>query len=177
MIKTSDLMIKMTNDQTISTKKIWKLLETVMDPEVPVLSVIDLGIVRDVKINNDELEIVITPTYSGCPAMDVISMNIKMILLEQGYKKIKITSVLSPAWTTDWMSEHGKEKLKAFGIAPPTIKQQVCRTELFHDGEAIQCPHCNSYNTKLVSQFGSTACKALYVCENCREPFDYFKCH
>jgi ring-1,2-phenylacetyl-CoA epoxidase subunit PaaD len=98
-------------------------------------------------------------------------------LLEQGYKKIKITSVLSPAWTTDWMSEKGKEKLKAYGIAPPTIKQQVCHTELFHDGEAIQCPHCNSYHTKLVSQFGSTACKALYVCEDCREPFDYFKCH
>ena len=161
----------------ISKEKIWKLLEEVYDPEVPVLSVIDLGIVRDVRINDDEIEIVITPTYSGCPAMDVITMSIKMILLETGYKKIKITSVLSPAWTTDWMSEHGKEKLKAFGIAPPTTKQQVCHTELFHEGEAIQCPHCNSYNTKLVSQFGSTACKALYVCENCREPFDYFKCH
>jgi ring-1,2-phenylacetyl-CoA epoxidase subunit PaaD len=167
----------MIKDQTILTKKIWKLLETVMDPEVPVLSVIDLGIVRDVKINNDELQIIITPTYSGCPAMDVISMNIKMVLLEHGYKKLKIISVLSPAWTTDWMSQHGKEKLKAFGIAPPTAKQQVCHTELFHDGETIQCPHCNSYDTKLVSQFGSTACKALYVCENCREPFDYFKCH
>jgi ring-1,2-phenylacetyl-CoA epoxidase subunit PaaD len=171
--KTSDLF---------DTKEIWKLLETVMDPEVPVVSVIDLGIVRDVKISDSSLgdgdiEIIITPTYSGCPAMDVISMNIKMVLLEHGYKKIKITSVLSPAWTTDWMSENGKVKLKAFGIAPPTTKQQVCHTELFHDGEAIQCPHCNSYNTKLVSQFGSTACKALYVCENCREPFDYFKCH
>ena len=161
----------------ISKEKIWKLLEEVYDPEVPVLSVIDLGIVRDVRINDDEIEIVITPTYSGCPAMDVITMSIKMILLETGYKKIKITSVLSPAWTTDWMSEHGKEKLKAFGIAPPTTKQQVCHTELFHEGEAIQCPHCNSYDTKLISQFGSTACKALYVCENCREPFDYFKCH
>jgi len=169
--------MKMINDQTISTKEIWKLLENVNDPEVPVLSVIDLGIVRDVKITDDEIEIIITPTYSGCPAMDVISMNIKMILLEHGFKKIKITSILSPAWTTDWMSEHGKEKLKAFGIAPPTTKQQVCHTELFHEEEAIQCPHCNSYNTKLVSQFGSTACKALYVCENCKEPFDYFKCH
>jgi ring-1,2-phenylacetyl-CoA epoxidase subunit PaaD len=158
-------------------QQILSILETVNDPEVPVLSVIDLGIMRDVKINDDEIEIIITPTYSGCPAMDVISMNIKMILIEHGYKKIKITSVLSPAWTTDWMSEHGKEKLKSFGIAPPTTKQQVCHTELFHEGEAIQCPHCNSYNTKLVSQFGSTACKALYVCENCREPFDYFKCH
>ena len=163
--------------EVILKEKIWKLLQEVNDPEVPVLSVIDLGIVRDVKINNDEVEIVITPTYSGCPAMDLISMNIKMALLEHGYKKIKITSVLSPAWTTEWMSEHGKEKLKAFGIAPPTAKQQVCHTELFHDSEAIQCPRCNSYNTRLISQFGSTACKALYQCNDCHEPFDYFKCH
>jgi ring-1,2-phenylacetyl-CoA epoxidase subunit PaaD len=167
----------MINEQIISTKKIWKLLENVNDPEVPVLSVIDLGIVRDVKINDDEIEIIITPTYSGCPAMDMIKMNIKMVLLENGFQKIKITSILSPAWTTDWMSEHGKEKLKSFGIAPPTVKQQVCHTELFHNGEAIQCPRCNSYNTTLISQFGSTACKALYVCEDCKEPFDYFKCH
>jgi ring-1,2-phenylacetyl-CoA epoxidase subunit PaaD len=167
----------MIEEKKIAEEKIGKLLESVMDPEVPVLSVIDLGIVRDVKMRDAEIEVVITPTYSGCPAMDVISMNIKMILLEHGYKKIKITTVLSPAWTTDWMSEHGKEKLKAFGIAPPTAKQQACHTELFHDGEAVQCPHCNSYNTTLISQFGSTACKALYVCKNCREPFDYFKCH
>jgi ring-1,2-phenylacetyl-CoA epoxidase subunit PaaD len=158
-------------------QKILSILETVNDPEVPVLSVTDLGIIRDVRINNDEIEVVITPTYSGCPAMDVISMNIRMALLQHGYNKIKITTVLSPAWTTDWMSGQGKEKLKAFGIAPPTAKQQVCHTELFHEGEAIQCPRCNSYNTRLVSQFGSTACKALYVCEECKEPFDYFKCH
>src|ERR1700722_14770172 len=166
--KTSDLF---------DSKKIWKLLETVMDPEVPVLSVMDLGIVRDVKIDDDEFQIIITPTYSGCPAMDVISMNIKMVLLEHGYKKIKIISVLSPAWTTDWMSEHGKEKLKSFGIAPPSPMQQVCHTELFHEGEAIQCPKCNSYNTRLISRFGSTACKAMYQCNDCKEPFDYFKCH
>jgi ring-1,2-phenylacetyl-CoA epoxidase subunit PaaD len=109
--------------------------------------------------------------------MDVIKTSIRIILLENGYKNIKISSVLSPAWTTDWMSESGKEKLKAFGVAPPTVKQQVCHTELFHEGEAIQCPKCNSYNTRLISQFGSTACKALYSCEDCREPFDYFKCH
>jgi ring-1,2-phenylacetyl-CoA epoxidase subunit PaaD len=167
----------MMNDEKIVVKKIWEILETVNDPEVPVLSIIDLGIVRDVKINKDEIEVIITPTYSGCPAMDMISMHIKMALLESGYQKIKITSVLSPAWTTDWMSENGKQKLKAFGIAPPSVKQQVCHTPLFHDGEAIQCPRCNSYHTKLISQFGSTACKALYVCENCKEPFDYFKCH
>ncbi|MBS1933646.1 MAG: phenylacetate-CoA oxygenase subunit PaaJ [Bacteroidetes bacterium] len=158
-------------------QKILSILETVNDPEVPVLSIIDLGIVRDIKINEDEIEVIITPTYSGCPAMDAISINIKLALFEHGYKKIKITSVLSPAWTTDWMTESGKQKLKAFGIAPPTVKQQVCHTELFHDGEAIQCPRCNSYNTKLISQFGSTACKALYQCNDCHEPFDYFKCH
>ena len=167
----------MIDEEKISVKKIREILESVNDPEVPVLSIIDLGILRDVIINDDEIEILITPTYSGCPAMDMISMNIKLALIENGHKKIKITSVLSPAWTTDWMSEEGKQKLKAFGIAPPTLKQQICHTELFHEGEAIQCPRCNSYHTKLISQFGSTACKALYVCETCKEPFDYFKCH
>jgi ring-1,2-phenylacetyl-CoA epoxidase subunit PaaD len=167
----------MIESENITAKKIWGLLGTVNDPEVPVLSVTDLGIIRDVKINDTEIEVVITPTYSGCPAMDVISMNIRMVLLQHGVRNVKITTVLSPAWTTDWMSEHGKEKLKAFGIAPPTAKQQVCQAELFHEGEAIQCPRCNSYNTRLISQFGSTACKALYACEDCKEPFDYFKCH
>ncbi len=167
----------MIETETINSDKIWKLLEDVADPEVPVLSVTDLGIIRHVQVNDDGIEVIITPTYSGCPAMDVISMNIRMVLLEHGYNKLKITTVLSPAWTTDWVSDTGKQKLKAFGIAPPTAKQQVCHTELFHEGEAIQCPRCNSYNTRLVSQFGSTACKALYACNDCREPFDYFKCH
>ena len=158
-------------------QKIWKLLEEVADPEVPVLSVIDLGIIRDVIIKDDEIEIVITPTYSGCPAMDMISMNIKLALIEHGYKKVKITSVLSPAWTTDWMSEAGKEKLKAYGIAPPNSRQNVCDIKLFAEEEAIQCPHCDSYHTKRISEFGSTACKALYQCQECKEAFDYFKCH
>jgi ring-1,2-phenylacetyl-CoA epoxidase subunit PaaD len=158
-------------------QQILSLLEQVPDPEVPVLSVIDLGIVRDVKINDDEAEVIITPTYSGCPAMDVISMEIKMILLEHGFKKVTITSILSPAWTTDWMSESGKEKLKAYGIAPPNATQTVCDIKLFAAEEAVQCPHCQSYNTHVVSQFGSTACKALYQCNDCLEPFDYFKCH
>jgi ring-1,2-phenylacetyl-CoA epoxidase subunit PaaD len=161
----------------ISTDKIWSLLKEVNDPEVPVLSVIDLGIIRDVKLNNDEVEIVITPTYTGCPAMDMIAMNIRLALSEHGYQKIKITSVLYPAWTTDWMSEEGKQKLKQYGIAPPNPKQQVCRDELFASHEAIQCPHCNSWHTHRISEFGSTACKALYQCDDCREPFDYFKCH
>ena len=163
--------------------KIWKLLEEVADPEIPVISVLDLGIVRDVEINlSAEGEvlngiIIITPTYSGCPAMDAINLDIRLKLIENGYKNIQVKSVLSPAWTTDWMSNTGKEKLKAFGIAPPTPTQSVCNTKLFAEDEAIQCPLCNAYHTSLISQFGSTACKALYQCNECKEPFDYFKCH
>lgn len=164
-------------DDTISIKRIWELLETVSDPEIPVLTVTDLGIIREVKINEDEVEIIITPTYTGCPAMDMIAMNIRLALIEHGYQNIKITSVLSPAWTTDWMTATGKQKLKAYGIAPPNPKQQVCNQELFAAAEGVQCPHCNSYHTHRISEFGSTACKALYQCYDCKEPFDYFKCH
>lgn len=161
----------------ISSHNIWALLEEVTDPEVPVLSVVDLGIIRDVKINNDEAEITITPTYSGCPAMDVIRMSIRMALLANGFKKVTVIESLSPAWTTDWMSEKGKQKLKEYGIAPPNVRQQVCHPDLFAADEAVQCPHCHSYHTHRVSEFGSTACKSLYQCDDCREPFDYFKCH
>jgi ring-1,2-phenylacetyl-CoA epoxidase subunit PaaD len=182
--------MKASNDNVIdsATKNekavaaIWNLLEEVCDPEIPVLSIIDLGIVRDVVLSSSSNEdykgaIVITPTYSGCPSMDAISMDIRLKLIENGYKNIKINSVLSPAWTTEWISEAGKEKLKAYGIAPPNPKQIVCNTKLFAESEAIQCPLCNSYSTKLISQFGSTPCKALYQCQHCKEPFDYFKCH
>ena len=148
-----------------------------MDPEVPALSVIDLGVIRDILIRENEIEISITPTYSGCPAMDVISMNIKMELLANGFNNVKITTALSPAWTTDWMTEEGKQKLKEYGIAPPNPKQQVCHTDLFVPDEAVQCPLCNSYHTHRVSEFGSTPCKSLYQCNDCKEPFDYFKCH
>ena len=165
----------MTFANTIENIK--SILDKVMDPEVPVLSVLDLGIVRDIIITGDQTEIIITPTYSGCPAMDVIRMNIKLDLLANDFKNVKVTTVLSPAWTTDWMSEAGKEKLKQYGIAPPNPKQIVCQTDLFAAEEAIPCPHCNSYHTHRVSEFGSTACKSLYVCDNCKEPFDYFKCH
>ena len=158
-------------------EKIWQLLSTVTDPEVPVLTVMDLGIVRDVKVNDKQIEVIITPTYSGCPAMDMITMNIKLLLIEHGYKNVKVTSVLSPAWTTDWMSEEGKMKLKEYGIAPPNPKQQVCDDKLFAAAEAVQCPHCDSWHTRRISEFGSTACKALYQCNDCKEPFDYFKCH
>ena len=164
-------------------QNIWTLLETVCDPEVPVLSITDLGIVRNVQLYfSAEAEIIggeitITPTYSGCPAMDAISMDIRMKLIEHGFKNIKVNSVLSPAWTTDWMTEAGKKKLKAYGIAPPNSTKAICHTKLFAEEEAIQCPLCDAFQTKLISHFGSTPCKALYQCQHCLEPFDYFKCH
>jgi ring-1,2-phenylacetyl-CoA epoxidase subunit PaaD len=170
-------------DTLAEEQKIWHLLEEVKDPEVPVLSVIDLGVVREVQVTSSEaslgkpqVAITITPTYSGCPAMDVINMDIRLKLIEKGYRNVVIKQSLSPAWTTDWMSEEGKQKLKAFGIAPPNPKQQFCTTEMFQQ-EAVQCPRCNSYHTELVSQFGSTACKSMYRCLDCKEAFDHFKCH
>ncbi|MGZ3839611.1 MAG: 1,2-phenylacetyl-CoA epoxidase subunit PaaD [Flavisolibacter sp.] len=160
----------------ITKETIWNILAEVKDPEVPVFSVLDLGIVRSVNITGDQIHIVITPTYSGCPAMDVISMDIRLKLMEKGFRKVDLQQQLSPAWTTDWMSEEGKRKLKAFGIAPPNPKQQFCSTEMFRQ-EAVPCPRCDSFHTELISQFGSTACKALYRCLDCKEAFDYFKCH
>ena len=167
-------MIMEKTKENITTDSILKLMKEIYDPEIPVLSIIDLGIVRDVQIINEGIEVFITPTYSGCPAMDMISMNIRMTLLEHGFTNIKITQQLSPAWTTDWMTENGKEKLKVYGIAPPVGKSfdQKYLEEL-----KVECPLCHSQNTKLISQFGSTACKALYQCNDCLEPFDYFKCH
>jgi len=167
----------MVDVKNISVDHIWNMLKDVPDPEVPVLTVQDLGIIRDIHLRDEVVEVVITPTYSGCPAMDMIAANIRLVLLENGFKNIQITTVLSPAWTTDWMSEEGKEKLKAYGIAPPNPRQQVCNNELFAPHEVVQCPRCNSYHTHRVSEFGSTACKALYQCDECSEPFDYFKCH
>lgn len=174
----------MIDTKTINEEAVLKILETVTDPEVPVLSIIDLGIVRKIEMHDaiakppsGGLEIFITPTYTGCPAMDVINMNIRLALIEHGFTNVEIKTVLSPAWTTDWITEAGKQKLKAYGIAPPNIKQQVCTQEAFQKDEAVQCPHCNSWHTQLISRFGSTACKALYKCDDCLEPFDYFKCH
>lgn len=154
----------------IKKDKILSILQQVSDPEIPVLTISDLGIVRDVKFAGDEVEVIITPTYTGCPAMDMIAMNIRMALLENGYSKIKITSVLSPAWTTDWMTEAGKTKLKEYGIAAPDTRFMIA-------ADGVECPLCSSKNTRLISEFGSTACKALYQCNDCKEPFDYFKCH
>jgi ring-1,2-phenylacetyl-CoA epoxidase subunit PaaD len=165
----------------IQVQAIRDLLNEVYDPEVPVLSVLDLGIIRNIEIINEggkeEVVVTVTPTYTGCPAMDVISMSIRLKLIEHGYKNVRIKTVLSPAWTTDWMTEAGKQKLKAYGIAPPNPGQQVCQPDLFREDEAVQCPRCNSYHTVMISRFGSTACKALYKCNDCHEPFDYFKCH
>jgi ring-1,2-phenylacetyl-CoA epoxidase subunit PaaD len=171
-VKQSELYVK----PVVVEQDIWQLLQEVKDPEVPVLSIIDLGIVREVTIEDEKIIITITPTYSGCPAMDVISMDIRLKLIEKGYRPVTIKQQLSPAWTTDWMSEEGKTKLKAFGITAPNPRQQFCSSEMFRE-EAIECPHCNSYHTELISQFGSTACKAMYRCLECKEAFDYFKCH
>ena len=152
-----------------SKAHIISILNEVNDPEIPVLNIFDLGIVRDVVLSENGLSIIITPTYSGCPAMDAITLDIKLRLAEAGYRNVKVESVLSPAWTTEWMSEEGKKKLIAYGIAPPK------RFSLEH--QPINCTQWNSSKTKVISQFGSTACKALYQCKDCLEFFDSFKCH
>lgn len=162
-----ETLIKQTEEE------IWQLLEQVCDPEVPVLTVVDLGIIRNVEIKDGFAEITITPTYSGCPAMNVIEVDIK-ILMSSYQIPVKIKTVLHPAWTTDWMSEKGKEKLQAYGIAPP--QYQLSSSQLFSTPENIICPLCKSTHTVLISEFGSTACKSLYKCKDCLEPFDYFKC-
>lgn len=167
----------MVADTTLLKQSIEKILESVLDPEVPVLSIVDLGIVRAIEFEEEKIIIVITPTYSGCPAMDAIMLDIRLKMLDAGYKNIIIKNVLSPAWTTDWMSEAGKKKLMAYGISPPNPKQQFCGQDGYVKAVAVECPHCHSFHTKLVSEFGSTACKALYQCTDCKEPFDYFKCH
>lgn len=168
--------MQIAKDDIAVFEKVWDLLREVKDPEVPVLSITDLGIVRDVQVSGGDIKIIITPTYSGCPAMDTIQMDIRLKLIEKGFRQVSIEQRLSPAWTTDWMSEEGKRKLKEFGIAPPNPKQQFCREEMFRQ-EAVQCPRCDSFHTELISQFGSTACKAMYRCLDCKEGFDYFKCH
>lgn len=157
-----------------SDHDIWNILQSVYDPEIPVLSVVDMGIIRKLSRSADEVVIHITPTYTGCPAMDVISVQIRMALLAAGFPSVKIVQELSPAWTTDWISEEGKQKLKAYGIAPPLGK---AIDSVWLEDLKVPCPQCNSTNTVLVSQFGSTACKALFKCLDCKEPFDYFKCH
>ena len=156
-------------------EEIMDLLEEVKDPEIPVISVVQLGIVRDVIIDPEGIEVKISPTYSGCPAMDVIPEMIRAHLEDNGIPHPKITQELSPPWTTDWITEKGKQQLHAFGIAPP-VEQSSDKLNLTEKPKVVPCPLCGSTDTKLVSQFGSTPCKAAYQCNICLEPFDYFKC-
>jgi ring-1,2-phenylacetyl-CoA epoxidase subunit PaaD len=156
--------------------KVWDIAATVADPEIPVLTIEDLGILRDAVVNDDgtrrSIEVTITPTYSGCPAMDAIRDDIVTELTKHGYDDVQVKLVLAPAWTTDWMTEAGKAKLREYGIAAPTGRAAAGPVRL---GLSVKCPQCSSLNTKELTRFGSTSCKALYVCRDCKEPFDYFK--
>lgn len=149
-------------------------LTEVCDPEIPVLSLYDLGVLRDIECIGDEWIITITPTYSGCPAMKTMEDDILQKLREKGLENVRVQLVLSPAWTTDWLTENGRKKLLEFGIAPP--EDEVDKSVLFSSPTVVPCPKCGSKETKMVSQFGSTACKAHYQCLSCLEPYDYFKC-
>ncbi|BAP38412.1 phenylacetyl-CoA oxygenase subunit PaaD [Acinetobacter guillouiae] len=154
----------------------WDILQQISDPEIPVLSVVDLGMIRGVELDQDNNIVVrLTPTYSGCPATDVLKDEIVHVFTAKGFTPIQVVVDLSEAWTTDWMSQNGKDKLKQYGIAPPKGEAHSCGTHVaLTDG--IECPHCHSIHSKLLSEFSSTACKALYQCQDCLEPFDYFKC-
>jgi ring-1,2-phenylacetyl-CoA epoxidase subunit PaaD len=155
-------------------RRAWDAAASVVDPEIPVLTIADLGVLRDVVLDDDHVEVAITPTYSGCPAMNMIALEIEIALERAGFRHPKVRTVLSPAWTTEWMSDEGRRKLRAYGIAPPLPSNS--RRALFGE-QAVACPQCGSENTELLSEFGSTSCKALWRCKACREPFDYFKCH
>lgn len=158
----------------VTSEEILSILEAVKDPEIPVLSIRDLGILRSVTFTKEGWVIDITPTYSGCPAMITIEEEIDKVLKSNGIALFTINSSLSPAWTTDWITEEGKRKLENYGIAPPV--DEVDKSVLFGKPPIVPCPNCKKTNTKLISQFGSTACKAHYQCQVCLEPFDYFKC-
>jgi ring-1,2-phenylacetyl-CoA epoxidase subunit PaaD len=155
-------------------QRAWNVAAQVVDPEIPVLTIADLGVLREVAVNDGCVEIAITPTYSGCPAMNMITLEIELALEREGIRHSKVRTVLSPAWTTDWMSDDGRRKLKEYGIAPPQAGSG--RRALFGE-QMVACPQCGSDGTEVLSEFGSTSCKALWRCRSCREPFDYFKCH
>ena len=167
-------MVTAALNDTDLRQRAWDVAATVVDPEIPVLTIADLGVLRDVRVSDGHVEVAITPTYSGCPAMNMIALEIELALEREGFLKPKILTVLSPAWTTDWMSENGRRKLLDYGIAPPLGSSS--RRALFGVQE-VACPQCGSDDTELLSEFGSTSCKALWRCKACREPFDYFKCH
>lgn len=155
--------------------EIWDLLDTVHDPEIPVLTIWDIGILQDIQFKDDHYEIIITPTYSGCPAVDAIKDDIAACLEKSNIHNFKIKTRLSPAWTTDNMTVEGNNKLRAYGIAPPVDVPVGCALHVTPT-EHVKCPHCSSRNTEIISEFGSTACKALFKCADCHEPFDFFKC-
>lgn len=159
--------------------KLFDIVNRVKDPEIPTISVVELGVVRDIEYDNEEVNVTITPTYSGCPALDVMRRDIITELNNSGFDKVNVNVKLSPAWTTDWLTKEAKQKLIDSKIAPPVMKANEYSNLLYvvDDGPAIPCPYCNSKNTKLIAEFGTTACKALYNCNSCFQPFDYFKPH
>jgi ring-1,2-phenylacetyl-CoA epoxidase subunit PaaD len=168
-------MVMLAEREADLRRRAWDAAAGVVDPEIPVLTIADLGVLREVTLRDDgSVEVAITPTYSGCPAMSTIAFDIAVALERAGFADASVRTVLSPAWTTDWMSEDGRRKLKAYGIAPPLPASS--RRALFGI-QQVQCPQCGSGETELLSEFGSTSCKALWRCKSCREPFDYFKCH
>jgi len=158
-----------------SVAQVWAWLNEVPDPEIPVISLVDLGIIRDVAWADDALEVTVTPTYSGCPATSVINMDILAALAERGLTDVRLVKQLSPAWSTAWISEEGREKLRAYGIVPPEEGTAACGIGVAKKPD-VACPRCGSTATREVSRFGSTPCKASWVCGDCLEPFDYFKC-
>jgi ring-1,2-phenylacetyl-CoA epoxidase subunit PaaD len=167
------MVIAVRNDVDLR-QRAWDVAAAVVDPEIPVLTIADLGVLRDVAVTDGRVEVEITPTYSGCPAMNMITLEIELALEREGFANSKVRTVLSPAWTTDWMSEQGRQKLKEYGIAPPRAASS--RRALF-GVQQVACPQCAAEDTEVLSEFGSTSCKALWRCRRCREPFDYFKCH
>ena len=158
----------------VKNAEITSILYEVKDPEIPVLSVVDMGVVREVEVDNKDVLVKITPTYSGCPAMDMIESEIRQALEKRGYH-VTVETILYPAWTTDWITEHGRQELEAYGIAAP-LEESADKLALLGKSSIVTCTNCGSKNTVMVSQFGSTACKALFKCNDCLEPFDYFKC-
>lgn len=163
-----------TSELSTRAEEVWAVLDQVMDPEIPVVSVVDLGIVRDVREEGGALDVIVTPTYTGCPATKQIEADIRQALDEAGFGEAGMEISLAPAWTTDWITARGREQLKAFGIAPPEGK--AGKRALFAGDSNVTCPHCGSRDTEQISEFGSTACKSLWRCKSCLEPFDYFKC-
>jgi len=154
----------------MTEEEVWKLLEDVKDPEIPVVSVVEMGIVREVVLDGDQVVVRMTPTFSGCPAIQAIQQNIRQHLLENGAGQVRVEVTLSPAWSSDWITTPARQKLQAFGLAPPT--KRVNRISLY---EAAVCPYCGSQDTSLKNSFGPTLCRAIYVCNHCRQPFEQFK--